>query len=50
MPEEKSYYSYEIPLDGKRTHIGGGWLPDFEDARNAVVEAGFVVDDVFDNP
>jgi len=33
MPEEKSYYAYEIPLDGKRTHIGGGWLPDFEETR-----------------
>jgi hypothetical protein len=33
MPEEKSYYTYEIPLDGKRTHVGGGWVPDFEETR-----------------
>jgi N-methylhydantoinase B len=32
--QQKVLYTYEIPLEGKRTFIGGGWLPSREEVTS----------------
>jgi N-methylhydantoinase B len=34
VAEEKVLYTYEPPLEGKRTFVGGGWLPSREEVSN----------------
>ncbi|MBL7119552.1 MAG: hydantoinase B/oxoprolinase family protein [Dehalococcoidia bacterium] len=31
IKQEKGIYRYEVPLGGRRTHVGGGWLPSREE-------------------